>query len=241
MKKRLLITLGCSWTEGHGASSRHEFGWPKLLGTKLGFDKIYNFGKGGDSNSGQVKRFYEYIYYNDLSQYEVLVIFMMTDPARFSFYVESKVESYLVNTNNLNEMERAYLNTIPNVDIDPTLEQLFYVRTLEQVCNSKNFSLLLCTWVSNYDAFFNLYKTPNNQLFPRIQRVFPPRDKFNSKFIYFAPCGHPNNLGYEWITNEMYNAMKLKHSKWCGVSNPNIEYEFYGEMKREWHSTKSIL
>ena len=96
MKPKLLITLGCSWTEGVGCyvpsvyynastavtfndiepliskyhdknkKNFHEFGWPNRLGKKLAFDKVINLGVGGSSNSTAVKIIYEFIEQNDI-------------------------------------------------------------------------------------------------------------------------------------------------------------------------------
>ena len=41
---------------------------------------------GGTSNSGHVKTFVERILPQDLSEWNVLIVWMLTDPSRFSFY-----------------------------------------------------------------------------------------------------------------------------------------------------------
>ena len=81
MKKKLLITLGCSCTEGVGCYDLsinpekltylklppkelrltrqrfHRLGWPNRVGRKINADKVLNLGVGGSSNSAHLKLF----------------------------------------------------------------------------------------------------------------------------------------------------------------------------------------
>lgn len=98
MKKKLLITLGCSFTEGVGAydlnqtykvtdetitlenleefhsqykknnSRFHEYAWPVKLQKRLNYEVLVNLGYGGSSNSHQAKKFYEYFHNSNISE-----------------------------------------------------------------------------------------------------------------------------------------------------------------------------
>ena len=112
MKPKLLITLGCSWTEGIGIydtkldpktnkiiysidiNKIHELSWPNRVGKKLGFNKVINLGEGKGSHSSQVKKFYEYVKNQNFRDYDVLLIFLMTDPIRISIYKNGSIKSY---------------------------------------------------------------------------------------------------------------------------------------------------
>jgi hypothetical protein len=238
-RKKLLITLGCSWTEGQGCQIPYQDNWPIQLGKKLGFDKVYNFGKRGGSHSGQVKLLYDYLSKHNLDNYHVLVIFLMTEPTRFSFYINHTIQNYMIKGYwDIEPIEKGYLETIEDLEVDPTLEQVFYIRTLESLCLNNNFDLLVTTWADNYKIFFDIYQNPKINLFSTIRKLVPPKDE---NWTYFAPCSHPNELGYEWIANEMYNGIKEKHSKWYSdVSNPNIQYEWLGEYGNDF-KYKGIL
>ena len=223
MKPKLLITLGCSWTEGIGTKDPIKSSWPRKLGELLGFDKVINLGKAGSSNSGQIKLFYEYLYSNSFSEYEVLVLFYMTEPSRFSFYSEGEIKNFMITQDwNLHPLEREYLNIVNDIEIDPTLEQVFYTRTLEQSCKTNNFDLIVTSWVGVYHLFFKLYGNNKINLFRNPSPVLPPIDK---DITYYAPCSHPNEKGYEWIANEMVKGIKENHSKWYNPTpNHRIEY-----------------
>lgn len=119
-KKKLLITLGCSYTEGVGCydlklvnnmivngkspqtwefydSSRqrfHEYGWPAILQKFLKYDHLINLGFGGSSNSHQFKRFIEEFSEKDLTEdFDVLVIWFLTYAGRISFYSNGHIRS----------------------------------------------------------------------------------------------------------------------------------------------------
>jgi hypothetical protein len=234
MKPKLLITLGDSWTMGQGTDNPREDGWPPFLGKTLGFDKLLNFGKAGASNSGQVKLFYDYINENDLSGYDVLVIFLMTVPTRFSFYIDGKVKNYLIDYNP-SDIQMGYIKEIQDIEIDSTLEQVFFIRSLEQLCINKGFDLLLTTWTDNFSAFFNLYGSTTRHLFKRPMKLLPPKNK---ELTYYAPCSHPNKKGYEWMGNEMIQGIKENHSRWYSDKpNPNIEMEWLGDYQINLQST----
>ena len=96
MKKNLLVTLGCSFTEGVGCYDMennptdkvfwemdkeeaaihiphfHKYGWPNLVGGQLGFDNVLNLGFGGSANSEHVKKFVERV----IGKYEEFNIFL---------------------------------------------------------------------------------------------------------------------------------------------------------------------
>lgn len=125
MKKRLLITLGCSFTEGSGCydpktleefSGRdltklklkeigylqgknrewaHHHGWPAQLQKLLKYDKLINLAYGGSSNSHAVKAWFEKLSEEDFKNYEVLVVWMMTFSARISFYRDGCIKSMM--------------------------------------------------------------------------------------------------------------------------------------------------
>ena len=105
MKTKLLITLGCSYTEGVGCYDPsvlndeklplgvgrgfevytksldrfHNFGWPSRLQKKLQYDSLWNIGHGGASNSETAKRWMELFGDKNLSEeYDVLVLWMVT-------------------------------------------------------------------------------------------------------------------------------------------------------------------
>jgi len=130
MKKKALITIGCSFTEGVGCydytqlpSSKSvndlsdtefskyygsqldnflEGSWGTQLAKLLNYDLHINCGIGGSSNSHQLKNFMDtMIDWPDLSNYDVLVMWQMTYAHRFSFYENGQPRTY--GFNNLNK------------------------------------------------------------------------------------------------------------------------------------------
>ena len=123
LKKKLLITMGCSHTQGLGCwdmnlpypagfnarhkefgywtefnrNRFHELGWPNRLGKKLGYDKVINLGQGGSSTSAQLKRFMLKYVDKEFSEYEVLVSWLVTESLRTSFFRDGACESLMAN------------------------------------------------------------------------------------------------------------------------------------------------
>jgi hypothetical protein len=134
MKKKLLITLGCSFTEGVGCYNPtlldetgtpidsesvynsslerfHTLGWPAKLQKKLQYDCLWNLGRGAASNSENVKRWFEIFSTESITdEYDVLVIWLVTFSGRISFYKEGKIRSILP-TNNLTDLTYIFYNS----------------------------------------------------------------------------------------------------------------------------------
>jgi len=235
-KQNLLITLGCSWTEGVGIYESlnvtdttkdkdlfHRLGWPNRVGETLGFDKVVNLGYGGASNSSQVKLFYEYIKKINLNNYNILVIFMMTDPVRFSFFIDKSIKSYTLSNKN-QKMMQSYLNEIKDNLWDLLLEQKFYIESLENLCLNKDIYLILTSWNETYMQFRKIHNNKNH-LFKETNEIKPPI-KNNYSF-----CGHPNANGYEWISKKIIEGIKENHPNWYGKkTNKNLKWEWLGDV-----------
>lgn len=145
MKKKLLITLGCSYTEGVGCYEPslldvngkpikdagqvyqmsldrfHNFGWPVLLQKKLRYDCLWNLGHGGASNSENVKRWFEIFSEERISdEYEVLVVWMLTFSGRISFYRGGQIDSILpADAGNMDEksvLYESYVNFLQTIN-----------------------------------------------------------------------------------------------------------------------------
>jgi hypothetical protein len=259
MKPKLLITLGCSWTKGVGCyktevnyntnkllsneeienlnyihyqqsyDNFHEFGWPNRLGRKLGFDKVVNLGMAGGSNSSSVKIIYEYLEREDISKYETLIVWLMTEPTRFSFYSDGVLEDFQISQEIRNPMMYEYLKFIKNIKLDPILEQKFYLKTLENFCKVHDIDLITTSWNEAFVDLFQFYRS-KTYLHKTPKLMMPPFTKNDDGYLTnWAYCSHPNKNGYEWIANEMVKGIKENHSKWySGIQNENIEWEFKG-------------
>lgn len=233
--------MGCSITEGQGCwgdsqitrpsiekmskldpiilERFREHGWPNRVGMKLGFDKVINLGRGGGSNSGQVKMIYEREYPN----YDVSVIWMMTQSTRFSFYINEIIKDYQPQFFQDN-MSKGYLEEIKSLQKDPALEHLFYINTLRNLCKVRNYNLLLCYWDRYTKIVQSMDEYNDDYLYEEPTTLFPPISK-----ELISPCMHPNEMGYEWIANEIVRMVKIKHPHFIqGQEQDTIEWEWDG-------------
>lgn len=149
-KKKLLITLGCSYTEGMGCYDMdrlpdgahiysadllsqeeidyqrerfHTLGWPNRLGKKLGYDKVINLGFGGGSTSGNLKQFMEHYWNENFDEYEVFILWWLPSAHRMSFYSEDIIHHIIP----------------PGSDEDPREDDPYYTLGREYIKFVENF------------------------------------------------------------------------------------------------------
>jgi len=240
MKKKLLITLGCSLTEGVGCYDPetlpsdmidvvthkkgsevysmnrerfHKYSWPSILQKHLNYDLLINLGFGGSSTSGNLKVWFEK-YYNKtfINEYDVLVIWLLPEPSRFSFYRDSSIKNiipytrkYFFNTDSY-DLGQEYVKFIKNIEYDTVLEQIFYLKIFEEHCKFKKYNFLYTTLSSKRFRFFeNMYDTTNFMNFEN--GILPDySDNLHMKSIV---CDHPNEKGYEYIAKKIFDWLKL--------------------------------
>lgn len=246
MKKKLLITLGCSYTEGYGCYENtllpngnlfnhpdyriesenqykvfHEHGWPNRLGKKLNYDKVINLGLGGSGTSGQSKQFYEKYLKKDLSDYDVLIVWLLSDPSRLSFYTNHKIDNIIITTNKNNLLERGYIELLNDLSNDTVLEQLYYIKTIEQVCKLNGYSLLLAHSNVDFEILLKKIYSSNHYFSQDVEDFFGGDMVIDS---YKSPvCNHPNELGYELLSQKMFDCIKTNHPN---LINKNLVESF---------------
>jgi hypothetical protein len=258
MKPRLLITLGCSLTEGVGCydintipknmlntdknftweemesiycsnlKRFHEFAWPNQLGKKLGFDKVLNLGHGGSATSSQVKIFFEKYPNEDFKDWDVLMIFMLPTSTRFSFYINSRITHFLPQFGTECSIETNYLDLIDKDFNDALLEQIFYIKVMEEVCKNRNFNFIYFHHDNPLNiVLINNYKNQNQlSLKSSKKSLF----WFGEDDEYLSPlCHHPNEKGHEELATVIYNSIKNEFPQYVGESKNQIEWEWNGQ------------
>jgi hypothetical protein len=248
--KKLLVTLGCSLTEGVGCyidnksydkqelidnsfDNFHRKGWPPKLCKKLGFNKLINLGFAGYSISGNLKVFVENFLNKDFSNYEIHIIWYLPEPSRISFYVNNDIKNYNISNNNSLTEEIIKLSENPTKDF--IREQIFYMKIMENFCKFNNWNLyFLCTCSDIQKQTKKIY---NSKYFIKQKKDFLNfgdysefHDEVHSKHIAF--CGHPNELGYEVLSEKIYKSLLEKNStikgtskKFINIWNGKLNYE----------------
>lgn len=250
MQKKLLITLGDSFTEGVGCYDMtvmpegvkyngldkkerayqrerfHKLGWPNHVGRELGFDKVINLGLGGTSNSYSAKMLVERVLSNkEWVQEDVYVIWMGTEPHRFSFFDGCILTSFLPSYDS-GGISEAYLKHIENVEIGSLNEQVFYTKVIEQVCQNNNFKLAIVHWSSTYKKLYEVYCSPY-YIFPPPSVLF--RANLDKLQDFSTICGHPNESGYKKIADYIISGLKKYRPEFVvGEFNPNLQWEWHG-------------
>lgn len=244
MKPKVLITLGDSLTEGIGCidvntipdnfnpntdfetlfelyhlnTENFKKGcWPTKLKEKLKYDELINLGLGGASTSGNIKQLLAEYPTEHFDDYEVLVIWLLTDPTRISFYINGFIENQNIgNHRGESPIMEAYISKIK--DNDPILEQIFYIKLMEEICGNRNWNLLITYWGPWGEELMKQYKT-DKYLSPYYNPIIPP-NLYDSKNIkYRSPiCDHPNELGYEYMSNMIYNRIEEYHPEYITKS-----------------------
>ena len=252
-KQNLLITMGCSYTEGVGCydynlfteteknkkkfsndevgdlydihrDNFHKMSWPNRVGKKLGFDKVLNLGVGGGSASGQLKKFMQIYDEERISKYNVTIIWMLSFSSRFSFYSQGWPRDLQMGASN--KLSKYYTQFLDNIENDTTLEQLFYLKCMENVCENKNYNLITVHMDQKTDGLLKFLHKSKTYLFDDPKSIF---FKLN-RSKYFSPiCNHPNEIGYEMVSEILVNQIQRKFPNYIPKvlsNNTTFEYEY---------------
>jgi hypothetical protein len=253
MKKKLLITLGCSFTEGVGCydpdtipidmvdrmkhekieevyisnkSRFHNYSWPSQLQKKLKYDKLINLGLGGSSTSGNLKVWFEKYYDKNFSDdYDVLIIWMLPEPTRFSFYRERKImninPSMAKNVYNIYSYDLGieYINFLENLDLDPILEQIFYLKIFEDHLKNQKYNFLYVPLNHTQNWYFDkLYKADS---MINLKESVLPNFVINPDMKSLI-CNHPNEKGYEQVSEKIFEWIKKYKQNLISENNPTV-------------------
>jgi len=257
MKKKLLITLGDSFTEGVGCydytypihdgdkifrpteyqlNRFNKFGWPNLLGKKLNYDTVINLGWGGSGHSAHAKLFIEKIIGKDFSEYDVLVIWMLTSSSRFSFYSHGRISQFgPINDDNSQVLiERGYLSILGDVLFDSCLESIFYIKCVEQICENNSFNLLITSWENT--SFDEIKKFHNSNYYMKEVNgpvAFLTYGEYKSKI-----CCHPNEKGYEVFSENMFESIQKFNPHLINKSEVLDFTYIYDGIPKNWNNIK---
>jgi hypothetical protein len=224
--KTLLITLGCSWTQGEGIYSpqvleqfkktrklpdrtaeqialEKQYAWPTQLAMIKGWDLV-NLGVGGGSNSGQAKR----LIMGNIQTHDydrVIVMWMITESCRFSFYVHSELREFQPQDHphffaqcspaEL-ALKQAYIAEI-STDVGEQLECEFYLKTVINYCKAMNYEFNY--WYARDEWCLNTNKLEGSIDESSAERLIEQQVGHEG----FSPCQHPNQLGYRIIAEHL--------------------------------------
>jgi hypothetical protein len=191
-------------------------------------------------------------------EYDVLVLWAMTFPERFSFYRKGKLQSIIpgieVSQKEIVILGDAYSNFTVIPEYDAILEQLFYLKVIETACKAHSFNFLYATLfasrtnekISYADIlekfqknsnFLNLYAKETREweeIYKEHFKIYHDIDYFRKSFLppalpYFQSpiCKHPNENGYEYISDRFYEVIKCFFPHLVGEKNPDIYENIY--------------
>lgn len=253
MKKKLLVTLGDSYTEGVGCYDMtrmpegvkynglkkedreyqeerfHRLGWPNRVGKALGFDKVLNLGLGGSSISFSAKMLVEKVVGNpNYSDFDIFIIWMGTEPTRFSFFDGYTLKNFRPsNDPHTSSFSREYLNCIKDPTLGGLNEQVFYTKVVEQVCQNNSYRLLIVNWNKTIEQFMRLYPS-KYLLFPEPLSVLS-RIRFQDPQDFSPICRHPNENGYKKIADMIVKGIQKYRPEFVvGPEKEEIDWEWDG-------------
>jgi len=252
MKPKLLITLGCSYTEGMGCydftnfpknsnifsnnvtksqvdyqfTQFHEHGWPNKLGKLIGYDRVLNLGYGGASPSFNMKVFMQKYRNFNFSNWDVFLFWWIPQSHRFSFYKSKKVYNILPN-------QHSNDNDIENIIGKNYLNLIEYYP--EDCILETNFYLGLMEDYCKLKGFNFLWFSEEweylikNNLNSWVGLGGDELLRLPSAYENKS-CHHPNELGYTIYAERFFEIIKTKHSNL--ITNPpndTIEWEWNGK------------
>ena len=219
-----------------------EYSWGSVLQKKLKYDHHFNMGVAGSSTSGQVKLFYENLtFLKSLTDYDVLIVWLLTTPTRFSFYTSGKNldiipgNDYTFNYNNSNQwakkiadskIDKAYSLLIDDLTIDTLLEQKFYKDIIKETSENLGFKFLYNSSLSGAGNFFmNKFKKMFNEtinLSTLSNESLIPCYKKNPELYSVLKCHHPNEKGYEVIGKRFFDLINLYDPNLVNDKTPEL-------------------
>jgi hypothetical protein len=186
-----------------------ENGWPARLAALLENYEMINLGKAGAANSACAKNFETFLRNFNRQQYDrILVIFLMSEPSRFSFFSNREVKSFLPSWNEDSlEQEKFmtyYTLKVAKSDDDFWNESIFYLNCISSFCKNFDMDLVFGSAFSRAKDC-EYFKNMTNILF-RDQNNWNARDLLDDAEM--SKCHHPNIVGYKKIAEYMYADLK---------------------------------
>lgn len=246
MSKKLLITFGCSMTEGYGLyldgisiekpwlhlNNFHEKGWPNKLAKKLKFDKCLNFGVAGSGISFQSSLFLDAI--NVLEEnyktWNLHIILQLPSICRWSAYRNGRLCQI-----GKGFREKDWMNLYSEIQLsselpitDDFLFQRPYIESFIGVCNSKNIKYVIVPFV---DMEMKVIKKliSDTSCFLKMHHLQSQEISIDG--------GHPNEAGYEAITNYIFEQLP---DSWKAGTSENFEWEYIGNSMQINHNYENL-
>jgi len=231
-KDNLLIAIGDSWTAGFGVYTDEQieqwtnngghltlsqsylqqesmFGsYPNQLASLLNYDLI-NLGIAGCSNSASAKRLLNHFDNNYKNKYKkVIVIWLLTDPNRISFYSDNCIKSW---SHDQAPISKAYFKDVWKNNNDGFLETAFYLKAIYNFCQANDYLFFYGTGftvIHDLNSLVNIDQCNlNNMLIiDNFQRMLWEND--TNKDLYSPICLHPNKKGYKLIAEKIFSVIK---------------------------------
>lgn len=221
--KNILITLGCSLTEGWGCydvsllqdnevfelgkfnlnrhhNRFHEMGWPNRVGKKLGYDRVINLGQSGAGNGYTIRNFMDTIDVSEFKDSKVSVIWLLQEPHRLDRYYNEKLAIIGTPFDKRDEWMTTYhisCLSSPTFEMDSWMESIFYINIFNEVCSNRGWDSVVINYIKPPDKIISKVKKLN---------VLHIDGLLNDLSI--AMCGHPDELGYEVISNRMVSELE---------------------------------
>lgn len=263
MKKKMLITLGCSYTEGVGCYEPHLLdnfgnikdevdiatayklslprfhneGWPVKLQKLLKYNHLVNLGAGAASNLYTIKHLIEFLpQWNTphvTENYDVLVIWMMTHFNRQSVYQKGRLHN--VGPNNISP-DIDFLNAYLSLlsEKDLLLENLFALRTVQYICELNNFTFMYINADTAEGRLIDTYNTKLSLNKHFFQQHPGVLGILHLDEKYRSFCDHPNELGYSIVAQRIFDTINVIHPELVNVTTPEKFTMEYKGAPRQW-------
>ena len=212
--KKILYTIGDSWTYGYGLDNPKTECYPYLLSQKLGCDLI-NEGLPAASNDWMFRKSIEWILKNDISKLELFIVgwsFPWRREENFSFYhggdPKSERKSYAHGpdgepiskwiSENLFDERLSYIKTFT------------YIYTLQEILKSKKINYLFYYPFDDFfiqdDIYEKTIKSDVHDIYLQIDMDKCVGPDFNgNSVIPRDELRHPNKKETEWLANQLFN------------------------------------
>ena len=247
--KNIVISIGCSFTEGVGCYNKvalKEFqkgnvsdaellmkSYPNMLagciGTliakEMGYLYHYNYGRGGKSIKQQLDMFYKDCNKFDFFKENVFIYLGVTYPNRSSTFINGITKVIHESDIRSGEFYKEQKSELLNLDI--ISNQAVYINSLLNISILQNIPTIVdfMDYSKHNESIYRKVLLNEND-YSNIKYVFKDRNMYLDKTDY-AYCGHPNQYGYKkwagWIFDEIEHMSVQIHKESNNVFCKSID------------------
>tara|TARA_Y100001972_G_C7634307_1_gene318410 strand:+ start:275 stop:928 length:654 start_codon:yes stop_codon:yes gene_type:complete len=214
--KKVLYSIGDSWTFGYDLENPSKECYPYLLSKKLKCELV-NEALPGGSNDWMFRKSIEWISKNDLSEVKLFIVgwsFVTRREENFTFYHGGDPKYERINFKN-DKISNLISDNLYNNKLS-TIKTFTYIYALQEILSKKQVDYLFYFPLDEIliqDEWYETnVKSEVHDIYLNIDKSRCIGPKLNNEVIITGlEQRHPNKKESEWISEQLYNFLRKNH------------------------------